>query len=400
MTRRIVSEPPWISESEREQRWIFSRGSDVAVFGGSAALALALLGVGHLVGLTRGPLPAWTWLLAVVLVDVAHVWATLFRVYLDPTEVRRRPLLYLGAPLLAYGTGVLFHAKSPRLFWSALAYLAAFHFVRQQYGWVAMYRRRNGEHGGLDAWLDALAIYNATVYPLLFWHAHLPRSFDWLIAGDFVGGLPSGAIDALHPVHLAIMVVWAARQTYCWAARRRVSAGKVLVVVSTWLCWYVGIVATDSDYAFTLTNVLIHGVPYAALVWRYARNRYRERPASLGEAPREPTAAEWLVSKGPLAFLAVIAVCAFFEEALWDLLVWHERPWLFGDADITLPGALATFVVPFLAIPQATHYVLDAFVWRAGASNPELLRDLGFVRAPADTLLSSQCDAGPMSGFS
>ena len=34
--------------------------------------------------------------------------------------------------------------------------------------------------------------------------------------------------------------------------------------------------------------------------------------------------------------------------------------------------ATLSLVVPLLALPQATHYVLDAFLWRFDGSNPRL----------------------------
>jgi hypothetical protein len=35
--------------------------------------------------------------------------------------------------------------------------------------------------------------------------------------------------------------------------------------------------------------------------------------------------------------------------------------------------------VPLLAVPQATHYLLDAWIWRTGAANPGLAERLGFT---------------------
>ena len=66
------------------------------------------------------------------------------------------------------------------VFWRCLAYLAAFHFVRQQYGFMMLYGRRERQR----RWIDQAAIYAATLYPLAWWHLH-PRHFDWFIAGDF-----------------------------------------------------------------------------------------------------------------------------------------------------------------------------------------------------------------------
>src|SRR5262245_57277516 len=165
-------------------RWLFSPGVDLAAFLGSALLSMALLAVGAQAGLMHET-PDWTWVTAVLLIDVAHVWSTAFLVYFDQREFRRRFWLYVLVPVLAFGIGPALHLAGERVFWRVLAYLAVFHFVRQQYGWVAMYRNRRREQTGL--WLDRAAIYLATCYPLLHWHAHLDISeFKWFRTGDFV----------------------------------------------------------------------------------------------------------------------------------------------------------------------------------------------------------------------
>jgi hypothetical protein len=264
---------------------------------------------------------------------------------------------------------VLLYSSSAALFWRVLAYVAVLHFVRQQYGWVALYRRRLGVRSRLDRLLDDAAIYSATLYPLLHWHARLPREFEWFIGGDFIPGLPAGAADLLWPVHLAISLAFLARQAYLFARGRPVSPGKLLVVVTTWLTWHVGIVALDSDYAFTVTNVLVHGIPYLAFVWVYGRSRFRDSPAPVARLFR-PRA--W-----PL-YLAPLLAVAFLEEWGWDRLVWHEHAGLFPGPALAPGAAALALLVPLLALPQATHYVLDAWVWRVRPENPDLARHLGF----------------------
>lgn len=347
--------------------WLFGRRTDLWVFGGSALLSVALLGLGWAAGVLESPVPQWTWLACVLAVDVAHVWSTAFRVYLDGQEVRRRPLLYLGAPVLLWGLGVMAYAIGPLTFWRVLAYAAVFHFVRQQYGWVALYRRRAGETARLDRWLDTAAIYAATVYPLIWWHAHLPRGFVWFLEGDFVTGLAEPVATALAPPYWGVLAAFAARQVHRWRTGRPVNHGKVLVVATTWLCWWLGIMVFDGDFAFTVTNVIIHGVPYLALTYRYGRARAAQRPRS-GLA--------WMLRGGVAAFVAFVLVAAFAEEALWDRYVWHERSWLFGGGPAT-EGSVLVFLVPLLALPQAVHYALDGFVWKVRRRvNPGLAREL------------------------
>jgi hypothetical protein len=78
-------------------------------------------------------------------------------------------------------------------------------------------------------------------------------------------------------------------------------------------------------------------------------------------------------------------VLAFVEEMLWDRLVWHDRAWLFGGGDGHALGAVPlALLVPLLAVPQATHYVRDAVLWRRQDTGPAQARALGFRRADGD----------------
>jgi hypothetical protein len=365
-----LARPAWAPLDSARSRgsWLVSARWDLAVFGGPALAAFALLLLGWRTGALQGALPVWAWVVTVVFVDVAHVWATAYRVYLDPRERRRRPGLYVGLPVAAYVAGVLLYSGSAALFWRVLAYAAVWHFVRQQYGWVALYRRRLGVRSPLDRVLDDAAIYSATLYPLLYWHAHLPREFEWFIAGDFLPGVPTAAAGLLLPVHLAITAAYVLRQAQLLVAGRPVSAGKNLIVATTWLSWYVGIVVFDSDYAFTVTNVLVHGVPYMALVWIHGRARFAQSAAFVSRVFRP---GRWAL------YLAPLLLVAWVEEWAWDRTLWHEHGALFpGPVLLPAPAALA-LLVPLLALPQATHYLLDAWIWRVRPENPELARDLG-----------------------
>jgi hypothetical protein len=355
-----------VASAPRGRGWLVSAPWDLAVFGGSALLASLLVIAGALSGGLTGPAPPWVFLTTVVGVDVAHVWATAYRVYLDPKELARRPGLYLAMPVAAYALGVLAYSVSDRFFWRVLAYTAVFHFVRQQYGWVALYRRRLGGEGLLDRLLDDLAIYSATLYPLVYWHAHLPREFEWFLAGDFLPGLPPWVVKVAFPLHVGITASYALRQVQLLGSGRPVSPGKNLVVLTTWLSWYAGIVVFNSDYVFTVTNVLVHGIPYLAFVWVFSRRE-----------PGVPGPVRTIFRRGlwPL-YLAPLFLVAWIEEWAWDRTVWHEHGGLFPGPDLVLSTTLLTLLVPLLALPQAVHYLLDAWIWRVRPENPGLARAL------------------------
>lgn len=332
--------------------WIFSRRVDLVAFGGSALFSVAALVVGHFLGVLHQSSPRWTWVAAVLLADVAHVYLTFFRVYLDPEERRRHPLRYALIPALAFALGVALYRAGPSVFWRALAYTAVFHFVRQQAGWMKLYHRRVPE---LPTWrrrLDLAAVYLGAFYPLAWWHAHLPRRFEWFVEGDFAV-LPPVVASVVGVAYALTLGAYAALSLWAWVRGERSQAGRDLLVVTTAACWYLGIVAFDSDYAFTVTNVFIHAAPYFALVYLSGRSR----------------GARGIFAHGPAALLAAVWALAFAEELLWDRAVWGERSWLFGEG-WSMEGA-RWWVVPLLAVPQVTHYALDGFIWRRRES-PEV----------------------------
>lgn len=337
--------------------WLFNAPVDLTVFLGSALLALFALWIGARSGVLNDRAPEWTWVPAVLLIDVAHVWSTGFRVYFDTTEVKRRPWLYALVPVLGFVVGVALYSEGELVFWRVLAYLAVFHFIRQQYGWVMLYRARVGERDRFGYWLDTCAIYLATIYPLIYWHAHLPRRFWWFLENDFTSAPVLSSLESIvRPVYWTVMTGYVIRSLYRWLSAQKVNPGKDIVVITTALCWYTGIVVFNSDYAFTVTNVIIHGVPYMALVYWYAR----------AQRPRAAQSYRFLTSS-VVPFLLTLWLIAYVEELFWDRGVWHERAWLFGTSwDM---GTLKIVLVPLLALPQLTHYVLDGFIWRR-KSNP------------------------------
>lgn len=364
--------------SAHRTTFLFSPAEDTIGFVLPVLLPVLLCPILAACGALGGPVTPLGFLLAVVLVDVAHVYATVYRVY-TARELRRRPWLYTLVPLACYALGVLLYTGGPLRFWRALAYLAIFHFVRQQYGWIALSRRRDPPPSSplvrrLDRVLDDGAIYLGTLYPLLYWHTHLPRAFSWFIDGDLAAGVPRWLLGVATPIYAAVGALWLGRYVQRGLTTRTWNVPKAAVMLGTWATWYVGIVAYNSDLAFTLCNVLPHGIPYLVLVFRYRRN---EQAALDPTAPSPAGRAAGRVLRAALLFYLPLLAAAWLEEAIWDRLVWHEHSVLFPFATARLTEAALLFLVPLLSLPQATHYALDAWIWRSGAQNPELARYLG-----------------------
>ncbi len=312
------------------------------------------------------------WLLLVMCVDVAHVYSTLFRTYFDKEEFEKRRSLYILAPLVAWLAGVLLYAQGALVFWRVAAYLAVYHFVRQQYGFMMIYSAKEGVREG--KLLDRIVIYLATIYPLIYWHTH-SREFSWFVDHDFVF-LPFPWLSTVTAgFYLLTLTLYAIKEARQAALGRSVSIGKNLFLLSTALSWYIGIVVFNGDLAFTLTNVLAHGIPYIAFVWIYQKRKGLRDFSTVLERLIQP--------KSLWVYGTILLLLAFLEEGLWDALVWRERPEIFGMFQSFIPaaeGPLLTLLVPLLAMPQLTHYILDGFIWRVRKPDPEFKE---FVQAEA-----------------
>ena len=302
-------------------------------------------------------MPLLAWVALVVLIDVAHVYGTLFQTYFDPVRRRQRRVLLWLVPPACYATGVALHSVGGLVFWRALAYLAVFHFIRQQYGFLRIYSRHDAPAPG--RWLATALVYYATIYPLLYWHLSPGRNFNWFVEGEFVQlDWPLGRVIAT-VLYVGLIAAYAAREIRLWWHTRTFNVPRNLLLAGTLVSWYVGIVLFNGDLAFTLLNVVSHGIPYLALVWAGG-----PKPA---QAPSTPRRGAWAGRYGLAVFLGTVVLFAFLEEGLWDGLVWREHGAMFGWFQqlptVASPGLLM-WLVPLLALPQSTHYVLDGFIWR------------------------------------
>jgi hypothetical protein len=368
---------PWLSSQKWDLLWIIS-----PAFISTAAVLLFRQQM-----LEAQNVPLWVWVCFILLIDVAHVYATLFRTYLDRQAFSRNKAILVAAPLIAWIGGSLLYCLDEIFFWRALAYLAVFHFIRQQFGFMVLYSRREDDQAKRFRFLDGAAIYAATIYPVLFWHTHL-RNFCWFVPGDFFQSAPVALCEIGFALYAAIACAYIAKEIYLTFKLHTFNLPKNLILLGTALSWWVGIISINSDVAFTITNVVSHGVPYMALVWLYhggkkgaaekgtAKLAVKEKLEATESdvAAKSPDAKAWQAAllSNALVFFLFLAFLAYIEEGFWDGLIWREHLSVFAPfARLPLIGdaALLGLLVPFLSLPQSTHYLLDGFIWRVKERN-------------------------------
>ena len=260
---------------------------------------------------TVGPdeLPLWAYAVVVVFCDVGHVWGTLFRCYMDTAENRRRALIYNLSPVLIFAVTFGIHFwLSEAVFWMIVGYTAIFHFIRQQWGFLCLYRARALEVEGRVA--DQITHAVGALGPIAVWHADENRSFDWFMREDpFLIRLPPWSKNVAIGIYVTIFVSYCVRQMRV----KQVNVGKVATMLFCWVTWAVGVLCPHKLIAVFFLN-MFHAAPSYMIVFFTARNKFRVTPP--------PTDAErlivYLTQPGSwwkyLAFFVTIAV---FEEVCY-----------------------------------------------------------------------------------
>lgn len=347
--------------------WIYSPKFDLAAIIGPPVIVTAIVLVWGNQLAAIGNVPPWLFILLVLGIDVAHVYSSLFRTYFDKEEFARRRTLYIVAPIVSWLGGVaIYAALGPVFFWSCVAYFAIYHFVRQQYGFLMLYRR--GEPVGDWSYrIDQLAIYLATIYPLVYWHTY-PRNFEWFSDFEMLRIPWTWPEFLCRCLYVAVLIAFFSKEVVRWKQAGSVNAGKVLLLSATAASWFTGIVLFNGDLTFTLINIVSHGVPYMALIWIY---QYRKR--SKPESAKNRLLAFFQLKYVPF-YIASLFLLAYFEEWIWNGFVWQENASVFGTFHITASTTVLMVLIPLLTMPQVTHYVLDAFIWRVNKKGKEEVR--------------------------
>lgn len=343
--------------------WIFNKRIDLP--GLFLPVWLVLIGVFFLPdSFVHSDFPLWMWVAIVLAIDVSHVWSTIFRTYLDKEERNNHRLLLSATPILAFSVLFVLAFMSTFWFWRILAYLALFHFIKQQYGFMMLYKVKAKDFASRKWLTDRQVIYMAMIYPVLFWHLTPDRAFSWFVDGDFFAGyrllfIPQNIWLVFHIIYTSIILTWLIIEI----KRKNKSWGKILWVMTTALNWFIGIVYFNSDVVFTITNVVAHGIPYVILIVQYEHQKsvIREKQKKIFF----------------IAFYVVAGVLLLgtIEEYFWDIFLYGEHRSFYEsftpyfDFFVEHPAAVA-LALALLSLPQVTHYILDGFIWKNNDQNP------------------------------
>ena len=321
----------------RSPRWIVSRRVDLSLVIGSALAGYAYLGLytGLHVKIT---LLWWFWSVGF---DGTHIFATASRTYFDPEARARTPLLLWGSLAVFFSLGPLMVLAGLKGLLALLVGVwAYYHVVRQHYGFLVLYKVKNGDLEPRDNQLDRWFLGVMMIFPPFHrFFIHHPEELGLRLA-----------FPQWEPVFWVIVAAtgaaWLWRQRGRW---RNANCGSQLpkylllgaILPLHWLTF-----AFMSWQAAVPTVTIVHNLQYHALVWFHNRNRYggaRLLSRSLG---------------------------AYVGAALVFSALYRIPGFQLGQASDLAFGFFCGFGL--------THYYLDSRIWRV-RHDPALREALGMA---------------------
>ena len=331
-----------------------------------------------------------------VLLDAPHLFATLARTVLDPEEWRIRggvllasfgffllgPALIL-APRLLSSAGVLpsgWEAAGSIAFLVFFRLWAYYHVVRQHWGFLRLYARRNPSAEDAPEFRVDRVVFPAVFYLPIGWFLTAPwygeSGMPELGLAMEVGGRTLGSW-----LHLPIGSLWLLTVIgYAAFQWRRHLQGKPRNLPKLLL-----LAATVPLHAAAFSNPLLvlfvvplvtagHNLQYHRFVWDYAKRRYRSGRSAAAFSFRSPAlyfalglVFTFACYRGPLVHWVSGALAGLVGGVVLPLAG------LVAGAPGNGGGALGAEVVAASLLGWAMqHYYLDARIWRV--SKDERLR--------------------------
>src|SRR5213080_546435 len=369
-------------------RWIINAREDSIWFIGSVASSYALLflyvtGVLPLIPMVAG----WA-----ILIDAPHVFGTLSRTYFDKSEWRTRKRLLLGS-LVFFVVGpvmVLFGAGFTFFFIAAL--WAYYHLVKQHYGFMVLYKKKNNDLAPIDNAFDRLLLLFAFNYPFVAFIANDPAAMARVPA------ILRGGVNAVAMILLIGTIVlgigWLIRQLQRLFSREPLNVPKYLLLAAAIPMHWIALVTPMPAKPIALVAILTiyHNLQYHRLIWFHnqkyaagsadilsaaARRSLAESGKSAGterqslSAQRDSGAAseDPLQKYGPAAFISRRLLYYIAFGIIFGIIYQGPRQYLgylnlhTGDS----PAALSTPIqlgIAFLWGYAFIHYYLDSKIWR------------------------------------
>ncbi|HEY4422731.1 MAG TPA: hypothetical protein VGN10_00910 [Pyrinomonadaceae bacterium] len=338
-TAEIITKPV---ASAISLRWIISARDDAIWFIGSvvSSYVLLILYVSGLVPLVP-MVAAWA-----ILIDAPHVFGTFSRTYFDRTERKNRARLLWGS-LLFFAIGpVLVLAGAGFVFFFVAALWAYYHLVKQHYGFMVLYKKKNSDLARVDNVLDRGLLLFAFNYPFVEFIARDPQAM--VRVPSLLRGGVSGFSKLLLAGTILFFVVWIGRQVQRAIVGEPLNVPKYLLLAAAIPMHWIVLLTPMPNKPIAIVAILTiyHNFQYHRLIW-FHNQKYKSR---------EQYGAAELISRRVLFYIAFGIVFGIIYQGPRQIL---------GYLGLQGTQALAVQLgISFLWGYAFIHYYLDSKIWR------------------------------------
>jgi len=282
-------------------RWIISARDDLVWLIGSVASSYLLL-----ILYVKGILPLVPMVaLWAILIDAPHVFGTFSRTYFDRTERRNRSRLLWGSLLFfAVGPAMVF-AGAGLVFFFLAALWAYYHLVKQHYGFMVLYKKKNNDLAALDNALDRLLLLFAFNYPFVAFIARDPEAMARVPA------TLQASVNGLATILLAgtviLAVAWLGRQIQRVITGEPLNIPKYLLLAAAIPMHWIVLLTPMPHKPIAIVAILTiyHNLQYHRLIWFHNKKYTRSSTALTGTAGVAGSPADVFLSAGVLGSPAI-----------------------------------------------------------------------------------------------
>jgi hypothetical protein len=343
-------------------RWIINAREDLVWFVGSVASSYALLilyvaGVLPLVPMVAG----WA-----ILIDAPHVFGTLSRTYFDASEWKTRKRLLLGSLLFFIVGPTLVLLGLGFTFFFVAALWAYYHLVKQHYGFMVLYKKKNNDLSPVDNALDRWLLMFAFNYPFVAFIANDPSAMA-RVPPMLRSGVNSVAMLLLVGT-IGLGVLWLARQIQRAVLRQTLDLPKYLLLAAAIPMHWIVLLTPMPNKPIAIVAILTiyHNLQYHRLIWfhnqKYSTARGSERVDDSVARRKQYGPAE-LISRRLLYYIAFGILFGLLYQGPRQILGYFSLKSSHGvpTAELSVPIQLG---VAFLWGYAFIHYYLDSKIWR------------------------------------
>lgn len=273
--------------------WIINRRDDLVWFIGSVVVSYAFLFANLALGVSLAIL-TWIWALGF---DGPHVFGTVSRTYADREERKNRARLLYGSLLLfLLGPLMVLAGRAEMLgtnawgpvFFAFASLWAYYHLVKQHYGFMILYKKKNDDLGELDNLIDRAFILLGMTYPLLHFIANSPAA-----ANRFPFSTTGGPFLWLTNLVLfgfvVSLIMLVARQAQRLYLGQPVNLPKLVLLAAAvpmhWIVLRLLEPSPQGALASVATLTIYHNIQYHRIIWFHNKNKYgREGAPDYGAA--------------------------------------------------------------------------------------------------------------------